>query len=224
MRLRPLSRDEVREIDRRAIEQYGIPGVVLMENAGRGAAQWLAKLGTAGPVVICCGKGNNGGDGYVMARHLDAWGYPVRVVLFCDPAELKGDALINFRIIETSQIPILGRGSPLNEDQLVRALRDAAWIVDGLLGTGVQGEVRDPIRSAIETLNACPAPKFAIDIPSGLDSDTARPLGTAVRATHTATFVSTKLGFTNPEAAAYTGVVRVVEIGVPAVLLGEFAE
>ena len=224
MRLRPLSRDEVREIDRRAIEQYGIPGVVLMENAGRGAAQWVVELGIAGPVAICCGKGNNGGDGYVMARHLDAWGYCVRVLLFCDPAELAGDALVNFRIIEASRIPILRCDALQDRDQLSRNLRDAVWIVDGLLGTGLQGAVRDPIRSTIEILNSCPASKFAIDIPSGLDSDTGRPLGTAVRVSHTATFVSTKLGFTNPEAVAYTGVVRVVEIGVPAVLLREFAE
>jgi NAD(P)H-hydrate epimerase len=222
MKLRPLSRAEVRELDRRAIEQFCVPGLILMENAGRNAARWLVELGIAGPVAICCGKGNNAGDGFVMARHLDAWGCTVHVLLVGDPAEFKGDALVNYRILEASQFPLI-RWDPSRDDAHVTALlRGASWIVDGLLGTGMQGEVRDPIRSAIEALNASPARKFAIDIPSGLDADTGRPLGLAVRASHTATFVATKLGLENPAAAAYTGEVRVIDIGVPTRLLREF--
>src|SRR5215472_571114 len=94
-----LSRDEVRELDRRAIEEYGVPGVVLMENAGRGTAELLRSLGVRGPVVICCGKGNNGGDGFVMARHLDNAGVAVRLLLFADPDRLTGDAAVNYRIL-----------------------------------------------------------------------------------------------------------------------------
>ena len=107
MRLRPLSRSDVRTIDRRAIQDYGVPGVVLMENAGHNASAWLADLGIDGPVTIWCGKGNNGGDGYVIARHLESWGYTVRVYLTCDPAELKGDAATNFQILEASDVPIV---------------------------------------------------------------------------------------------------------------------
>src|SRR6516225_3600010 len=94
-----LSRSEVREVDRRAIEDFGVPGVVLMENAGRGTAELIRALGVTGRVVICCGKGNNGGDGFVIARHLDNWKVPVRLLLFAQPQELAGDALVNYRII-----------------------------------------------------------------------------------------------------------------------------
>src|SRR6516225_7820559 len=94
-----LSRAEVREIDRRAIEEYGVPGVVLMENAGRGATEVLLGLGVRGSVCVCCGKGNNGGDGFVIARHLDNAGVRVEVLLFGDPAQLSGDAAVNSRIL-----------------------------------------------------------------------------------------------------------------------------
>src|ERR671922_618219 len=97
-----LSRAEVRELDRRAIEEYGVPGVVLMENAGRGVAELLLSLGVHGPVAVCCGKGNNGGDGFVIARHLDNRNVPVRVLLFARPEELTGDAAVNYRIIARS--------------------------------------------------------------------------------------------------------------------------
>src|SRR5882762_4083567 len=97
-----LSREEVRELDRRAIEGLGVPGVVLMENAGRGAAEVLVGLRCRGPVVICCGKGNNGGDGFVIARHLDNRGVRVRVLLFTDPNTLAGDAAVNHTIVVKS--------------------------------------------------------------------------------------------------------------------------
>src|SRR5690242_11416960 len=95
-----LSRQQVRELDRRAIEEFGVPGVVLMENAGRGAAEVLLGLGTSEPVIVCCGKGNNGGDGFVIARHLDNRGLPVRVILFAKPETLAGDAAVNYHILE----------------------------------------------------------------------------------------------------------------------------
>ncbi len=225
MRLRPLTRDELREIDRRAADEFGVPGIVLMENAGRGAARWLTELGIAGPVAVCCGKGNNGGDGFVIARHLDSWGFDVRVLLACESSALGGDALTNLRIIEASGIRVArwDPGRAVNE-QVREWLGAADWIVDGLLGTGAQGDVREPLRSAIESLNACAARRFAIDIPSGLDCDTGEPLGVAIRASHTATFASAKIGFQNPTAATFTGIVRVFDIGVPRRLLAEFAE
>src|SRR5881409_833004 len=101
-----LSRDEVRELDRRAISEFGMPGVVLMENAGRGAAELLVSLGIHGRVLICCGKGNNGGDGFVIARHLGNRGVPVRLGLFCRPEELSGDAATNYRIIAKAGLPV----------------------------------------------------------------------------------------------------------------------
>src|SRR5947209_17146046 len=99
MSCRPLSRAEVREIDRRAIEEYAVPGVVLMENAGRGCVEVLAELGRQGPVVIVCGKGNNAGDGFVIARHLDLRHIPVKLLLLGPPDELRGDAAVNYAIV-----------------------------------------------------------------------------------------------------------------------------
>ncbi len=96
----------IRELDRRAIEDYGVPGIVLMENAGRGCAEFIAALKPTGTVVICCGRGNNGGDGLVIARHLDYRGIPVEVLLLADPAELRGDALTNYEIVRRAQIPL----------------------------------------------------------------------------------------------------------------------
>ena len=107
MTTQPLTRAQVRALDRRAVEELGVPGVVLMENAGRGAAEVLLRLGIHGPVVVCCGKGNNGGDGFVIARHLDNHQIPVRILLFAKPEELTGDAAINFRIVERSGLPVL---------------------------------------------------------------------------------------------------------------------
>src|SRR5713101_9925134 len=101
-----LSRDQVRALDRRAMQIYGVPGPVLMENAGRGTAELLHTLGINGKVVICCGKGNNGGDGFVIARHLDNRRVPVRVLLFARPEELTGDAAINYQIIAEAGLPI----------------------------------------------------------------------------------------------------------------------
>lgn len=219
MKLRALSRDDVRSVDRIAIDEYGVPGVVLMENAGRGAATALERQGIRGPVTICCGKGNNGGDGYVMARHLELWGHDVHLLLTCDPLEVRGDALVNLKIASAGDIPLSRWGTPAART----LLQNSDWIVDGILGTGVQGEVHGPVRDAIAGLNDAPARKLAIDIPSGLDCDTGLPLGTAVRANHTVTFVGLKIGFAMPHAHPYTGSVEVVDIGVPAKLLLRYA-
>lgn len=215
-----MNRQEVRNIDRRAIEDYGLPGMVLMENAGRGAAEVLLSLGPIGRVVLCCGKGNNGGDGFVIARHLHNRGVPVRILLFARPEELAGDAAINYRIVEKSDHSL--RVMPGNVDavELARELRPATWVVDALFGTGLTGPVRAPLDGVIESINACRSARvLAVDLPSGLDCDTGRPMGATVRAQHTVTFVAPKQGFTNPEAAAFLGRVHVVDIGVPRALM-----
>ena len=110
MQPRPVSREQSRQIDRRATEQYGIPSLILMENAGRGVADVLGELGIPGPVVVCCGKGNNAGDGFVLARHLDLRGHPVRVLVWADPPELAGDAGVNFEILRKTDVPIVSSG------------------------------------------------------------------------------------------------------------------
>jgi NAD(P)H-hydrate epimerase len=215
-----LSRDEVRAIDRRAIEEFGVPGVVLMENAGRGAAEVLVSLGVSGLVTICCGKGNNGGDGFVIARHLDNRGLQVRVLLFAKPDDLTGDAAINYQIIAKSGLSIAVHAGPtVDEAELARELSGSAWIVDALFGTGLTGSVRSPLDRVIAAINASGARVLAVDIPSGLDCDTGQPLGATVRADHTVTFVALKKGFANPAAKEWLGQVHVVDIGAPRLLL-----
>jgi NAD(P)H-hydrate epimerase len=222
MDIRPLSREEVRSIDVRAAQELGLPTLVLMENAGRGAAEWLRPKVGGGRVVVACGPGNNGGDGGVVARHLDNAGVAVRVVWFARPDKITGDAAIQREVLARS-----GNDQETWEGEVDAARLDALfagadWIVDGLLGTGLSRPVEGPLKGVIEAINRAGKPVLALDLPSGLDADSGRPLGAAVRATATATFVAPKLGFTQPGAAAFTGEVVVVDIGVPRRLLEPF--
>lgn len=218
-----LSRDEVREIDRRAIESAGVPGVVLMENAGRGAAdaieEFMARSGGSRRVAVVAGAGNNGGDGYVIARHLSMRGAEVVTFVVAPVEKIGGDARVNLEILrklgadvrhaETGQA---ADGQPLGE-QLARF----DVIVDAVGGTGIRGPLRGPAAAAVEAINAAgrSVPVVAVDIPTGLDCDTGRADGPAVRATMTVTFVARKKGFDCPSAADWTGEVRVADIGVP---------
>ena len=219
---RALTRAEVREIDRRAIEDYGVPGVVLMENAGAGAARLLESLGIDGPVVIACGKGNNGGDGFVIARHLDLAGHAVRVLLACRPDEIRGDAAVNVAIATRSGLAIECLAEA-DQTTWERHLSDVTWIVDALLGTGAGGAPTGAVATAITAMNAVRARGrtrvLAVDLPSGLDCDAGTAAGTCVRADATATFVARKRGFDAAGAAAFTGPVHVVGIGCPRILL-----
>jgi NAD(P)H-hydrate epimerase len=214
-----LTRQQSRDIDRRAREEYGMSGLVLMENAGRGVADCLCELGPLGPVVICCGKGNNAGDGFVIARHLDLRGHPVRVILCGDPEGFAGEAAANFEILRKSDIPLDTLPERGGSQWLDRQLALAAWIVDALLGTGARGEPRPPADWVIDRINAAAAPKLAVDLPSGLDCDSGQPSSHTVRAAHTCTFVAPKQGFFAAEAAPYLGQVHVLDIGAPRKLL-----
>lgn len=225
-----LSRAEVRELDRRAIEEYGLPGIVLMENAGRGAAELVHQLRPGGGLVaIACGGGNNAGDGFVMARHLDLLGHRVRILLATDAARLSGDAAAQFAVATRAGIPI-EHLSTVVEPEWRGRLADADVIVDALLGTGATGTPRGGVAVAIAAVNAAAAepPRqsaplvFAVDLPSGLDCDTGRTAGACVRADVTGTFVARKRGFDAPESAAFTGTVHVLSIGAPRRLLAEF--
>jgi NAD(P)H-hydrate epimerase len=210
-----LSRDEVRSLDERASADYGLPGIVLMENAGRGTAELLLRLGIHGPVVICCGRGNNGGDGFVIARHLDNLHVPVRVLVFAPPADLRGDAAVNYSVLARSDVPIVH--APLAT--LAQELAGADWVVDALFGTGLAGPVRPPFDQVIAAINGCPARILAVDIPSGLDCDTGLPLGPTIKAHHTATMVAEKQGFAHPGVRDWLGEVHVIDIGLPRKML-----
>ncbi|WP_250847190.1 NAD(P)H-hydrate epimerase [Aquisphaera insulae] len=232
--LRPLTRREVREIDATAARELKLPTLLLMENAGRGAAEWLAELaapegrgaGSLPRVLIACGPGNNGGDGGVVARHLDAWGFPVRIAWFAPRDRLAGDAAVQAEILEASEIRQEFRAERAEDEpsaaDLDALLADADWLVDGLLGTGLTRPVEGLLRRVVEAMNRSGKPVLALDLPSGLDADTGRPLGLAVKARATATFVAPKAGFAAEGASGYTGDVRVVDIGVPRRVLGAF--
>jgi NAD(P)H-hydrate epimerase len=224
---RPLSRDEVREVDRRAITECGMSGLVLMENAGRGCVDLLCQLGCRGPVVVVCGKGNNGGDGFVIARHLDFRGIAVKVLLLASPAELEGDAAANLRILQHCDVPIVdlsvADGGTFDSGRLMMELADVEWIVDAVLGTGARGVPRPPLDAVIRVLNQHSGHKLAIDLPSGLDCDTGEPADPTFRADHTATFVAPKLGFANPHADEFMGQLHVLDIGAPRRLIEQIA-
>jgi NAD(P)H-hydrate epimerase len=215
MHRRPLTRAEVRDIDRRAIEEYGMSGLVLMENAGRGCVDVLCQAGCKGPVVVVCGKGNNAGDGFVIARHLDLRGVAVKVVLLGSAAELRGDAAANFAIARCCGFPIVDMSTGFDAAAFAAELAGAEWIVDAVLGTGAAGPPRPPMDAAIRAMNAATARRLAVDLPSGLDCDTGEPADPTFRADHTCTFVASKIGFANPQAAPFLGQVHVVDIGVP---------
>ncbi|MHC5059756.1 MAG: NAD(P)H-hydrate epimerase [Planctomycetota bacterium] len=215
-----MSRSEVRRFDAWAINELGIPGAVLMENAGRSCAELIIdKLTGIGNPKVCifCGTGNNGGDGYVIARHLANAAIEPCVVICGDKSRVKGDALANLKIIEGMNLPISRinmADEPIAEH--VRAIADGCNVlVDALFGTGLTGQLRADYRKLIHSINAQKLPVISVDIPSGLDCDTALPLGEAIKAAATVTFVAVKKGFAaNASAAAHTGTVYIASIGV----------
>lgn len=222
MDVQVLSRAAVREVDRCAIEQYQIPGMVLMENAGRGCVDVLCRLGIDGPVIICCGKGNNAGDGLVIARHLDLRGYTAKLIFWSDPNELTGDAGLNYQIAKQAALPMCCFTGPFYKCQLAEQLQGADWIVDALLGTGARGAPRAPLDAVLDQLNAHPAKKMAIDLPSGLDCDTGVAAPHCFRADHTCTFVAAKPGLVTSDASQRVGQLHVLDIGTPSRLLKQF--
>jgi NAD(P)H-hydrate epimerase len=210
-----MTRKQVRAFDQHAIDVWKIPGVVLMENAGLACAQTALSM-LADPresrVCVFCGTGNNGGDGYVIARHLFNRGLHVHVVVLGDMAKVTGDARTHLTILKRLDVAV----KALAPDQVTASewLASSDLLIDALLGTGLKGTVREPYRQLIEIINGAHTPILAVDIPSGLDCDRGVPLGVAIKADRTVTFVATKAGFQNPEAAHFTGQVTVASIGV----------
>ena len=227
-----LTRDQVRRVDALAIERYGMSSLVLMENAGRGvvdvllaADPTLLDARSRGDVIIVCGKGNNAGDGFVIARHLSIRGIPSIVLMLSPPSELTSDSRHNWELLSgcpgviqlhpTRKTPESPSATPWNY------ANGSAWIIDAMLGTGSHGEPREPIATAIRIMNACPSRRLAVDIPSGLDCDTGIPAAATVRADVTCTFVAMKPGFLQDSAQSCLGDVHIVPIGVPPRLVSE---
>lgn len=218
-----LNREQVREVDRRAMDEFGIPGIVLMENAGRGVVDTLCRLGIDGPVVVGCGRGNNGGDGLVVARHLDLRGYRVKVLFWCDPHSLAGDAATNYQILARTDVSIHVLSGDEWPNDVGRDVEAADWIVDAFLGTGARGAPRPPLDSVLPRLNAMRAKRLAVDVPSGLDCDTGEVAEFAFRADHTCTFVAAKPGLIAESAVASVGRLHVLDIGAPRKLIQQVA-
>lgn len=213
-----LTAAEMREMDRMTIEDFGLPGRVLMENAGRGFFQVLMETFpeiTGRGVAIAAGRGNNGGDGFVVARYLAGRNIPVTVYLLADSRRLQGDAADNFRLlapldVKIRELPDLDAFSCVQDEMAGHAV----WI-DAILGTGLAAEVSGYFRSVIEFINSLSRPVLAVDIPSGVHSDTGGICGICIRAAATVTFAYPKIGHCLFPGAGICGNIHVIDIGIP---------
>jgi hydroxyethylthiazole kinase-like uncharacterized protein yjeF len=216
--------EQMQELDRKAIETYRIPGIVLMENAGRGATEAIAK---AFPdlkkmkVAIIAGKGNNGGDGFVVARYLLNAGVHGKVYLLADPKALRGEAETNSQIFQRMKGELISVPSSKDYQKVKKELERFDLLIDAIFGTGLDAEVRGYYREVIDHLNTLQKPIVAIDIPSGLDANSGKPLGTAIRASLTVTFGLPKIGHLIPSGPEYVGEIKVIDIGYPQKLVEE---
>lgn len=225
-----LSREEVRSLDARAVAELGIPSLALMENAGRQAAERLcaalraASLGgrRRGPpwrIGVVCGPGNNGGDGWVLARHVHKEGHAVECWESGPPA--TKDAEVNRGIVARLGIAIESLAGEASVERASGVWASCDALVDGLAGTGLRGAPRPELARILAAMNGVPGPfKLALDLPSGLDCDLGTADGAVFRADLTVTFVAPKLGFASPDAARWLGALAVADIGFdPRVLL-----
>ncbi|MFQ5464018.1 MAG: NAD(P)H-hydrate epimerase [Phycisphaerae bacterium] len=212
-----LSRSQVRRVDELAVSRYKMPSLILMENAGRNAAAIIrSEFPEARRVSILCGTGNNGGDGFVIARHLSNAGRLPAVLLVGSRSKLTDDAHTNLAIVEAMGIAIGEWDADFNPATLAAQLEAADLVVDALLGTGFAGEVRSPMAEVIEIVNALPFQDVvAVDVPSGLDCDTGMPCQATIHADLTITFVARKRGFLEESAVPCVGRIKVGDIGTP---------
>jgi NAD(P)H-hydrate epimerase len=210
--------DEMREMDRRTIESYGVPGRVLMENAGLGATRVFCKQFSdleGKRIGVVAGRGNNGGDGFVIARYLAFKGIRVKVYLLSERSRVKGDAKANLSLLEPLNIPVIQMPDRASFSSNITDMRHQDLWIDAILGTGLQSDVKGYFRDVIDFINSLNKPVFSVDIASGLDSDTGRPRGVCIRAAGTATFAFAKPGHVLYPGATYSGNLEIVEIGIP---------
>ncbi len=210
--------EEMQRMDRTTIESFGIPGRVLMENAGRGATDFFLEAvyrNHPGAVGIAAGRGNNGGDGFVMARYLHQQGLPVTVFLLAQRDLIQGDAAANLKLLDSMGVPVvvMADGAAF-ESQKTLLHQQHTWI-DAILGTGLSSDVRGYLRTAIDFINQQGRPVFAVDIASGLNADSGQVCGVCIRAAATATFGFAKVGHLSYPGRTLTGQLKVIEIGIP---------
>jgi NAD(P)H-hydrate epimerase len=210
-----VSNEQMRAMDAQTIDTLGVPGMVLMENAGRQTYEYIiefiAELNLTGRIDIYCGKGNNGGDGYVIARHFYNNGYPVKIISIGDPENLKGDARTNYLICKNYNIPV----DIINFKEKLQNNISPAIIVDALLGTGIQGKVEGLFKNVIDFINSLGIPVVSVDIPSGLNGDLPTVSGAVVRADLTVTMALPKRAHLFYPAKNYVGLLEIADISMP---------
>ncbi|MCX5657237.1 MAG: NAD(P)H-hydrate epimerase [Candidatus Omnitrophica bacterium] len=208
---------EARKLDKFSQDELGISGLILMENAGREAAEIACCMLSAKRkyVIFLCGKGNNAGDGFVCARHLITKKISLSVFMVEDPSVLKGDALTNYLILKKMKAKIYSLKDNPSGNFFRRKLKNASLIIDALFGIGLSGEVNEPYRTVIDLINIARRPVLSLDVPSGLDADSGKPLGICIKATRTVTFILPKKGFIRNKGPLYTGQVIVRNISAP---------
>ena len=212
------SAEQVREADNYAINKLGIPGIVLMENASRSIVSAILErfpdVGYFDCFGIVCGKGNNGGDGFAVARHLINMGFAVSVVSIGKEKDLKGDALINYRVLKKMQNEgIKFKFKEFNSVRDLNLLRDCTFIIDAILGTGAKGELREPYSNIVNRLNSFDAVKIAIDLPTGLDLSNSTA-GEIFESDFTVTLAEYKTGLFYGKGYKYAGEIAKGSIGI----------
>jgi len=220
-----LTRDQIRRVDQLAVERYGIPSIILMENAGRGAAEIIdGYYGPNGNAVIFCGTGNNGGDGCVIARRLHNLGWSVSIIVTGDESRVTPDMGTNLNIVRAMGLDIMSFAPNDEHQSALSRIKTESVVIDALLGTGFRGQVREPLAGLIRSINESPKrATVAVDVPSGLDCETGSPSIPTIHADHTITFVAHKSGFSRAEARPFLGQVDVSGIGAPRALIDEVA-
>lgn len=221
--MRIVTAAEMRALDARVIQVMGVPGVVLMENAGRAVVEVMAAVAgsLAGRrIAVVCGPGNNGGDGWVIARWLHHWEALVAAVRCVEEERIQGDALVHYRAACQAGVRVLD-GTPASFAAAGVAIDEAEIIVDALLGTGTACPVEGHLANIIKQINQAPGVCFAVDLPSGLDADRGQPLGVCVQAQHTITFAFPKIGLVGSPGFLFTGELHLADIGIPLQLAEE---
>jgi hydroxyethylthiazole kinase-like uncharacterized protein yjeF len=210
--------NEMQKMDRSTIESFGLPGRILMENAGRGATQFFLeqfKDAENKKIGVIAGRGNNGGDGFVIARYLAQKGIRVTVYLLSEHQKVSGDAAANLKLLSPLKVPVIEIPDAKSFSAHETAMRHEAIWIDAILGTGLRSDVKGFFKDVIDFINQLNKPVFAVDIPSGLNSDTGQPCGACIRADATATFAFAKTGHFLFPGADYTGNLEIIDIGVP---------
>ena len=216
--MRHVTGEEMRRLDREAQEKFGISSLILMENAGRAvfeAARSMLVREKKKKILCVCGKGNNGGDGFVAVRHLINNGFETEVFLIGDPGSLKGDAKVNHDILGKMRIKPKLLKNERDLDNLKGSLSEAHLLIDAILGTGILGEVKEPLTSVINLMNQSEKPILAVDTPSGLDATEGKALGSCIKAEKTVTFAFPKTGFIKNDGPAKIGELIVADISLP---------